>query len=80
MTTGLPKSVMVRLKVNAAALKIPYLAEGSVMRQKVASGPAPRLSAASSSRMSTADKVVYKITKAWGRQYSTSDTMMPVDP
>ena len=80
MTTGLPKSVIVRLKVSAAALNIPYLAEGRVTLVKTLNGEAPRLSAASSSRISTAESVVNRTTKAWGRQYNTSDTMIPVAP
>ena len=54
----MPKSVMVRLKVRAAALAIPYFAEGKVTLKKVFIAEAPRLCAASSRRVSTADSVV----------------------
>ena len=59
---------------------MPYFADGSVIRVNTLKGDAPRLSAASSSRISTADRVVYRITKAWGRQYRTSETIIPVAP
>ena len=65
---------------KAAALKIPYFADGTVIRVNTLKGVAPKLSAASSSRISTAERVVYKITKAWGRQYRTSETIIPVAP
>ena len=59
---------------------MPYFAEGRVILVNTLNGVAPKLSAASSSRMSTAERVVNKITNAWGRQYRTSETIIPVAP
>ena len=64
MTIGFPKSVIVRLKHRAAAEKIPNLADGIVIFQKTVSGFAPRDSAASFRRVSTAERVVIKMRSA----------------
>ena len=65
---GLPKSVMVRLNESAAAEKIPYRADGIVTFPNTFKGPAPRDSAASFSRVSTAERVVIRMSKAYGKQ------------